>query len=298
MDTPKLVGDLAEHWFRFGERRRTVVFATGVKHSIHIRDEFRLAGVLAEHIDGGTPVEERDRILAQLAKGEVELASNAMVLTEGWDEPSVSCLVLARPTKSLGLYRQMIGRVLRPSPGKINAIILDHSGATFQHGFAEDPIVWTLDADQRATNETHAARGSSPDAPGLTTCPDCKAVRLQGKPCGSCGWHPVQKAKPVLVAEGVLGKLERDRTIRPSEPTAEQQAQFYCELLWIARENGYNPGWAAHKYKEKFGSWPTAKPWAPPPEAAMPSATTRAWVRSRQIAFAKSKQAQRRMGFR
>lgn len=101
VDTAQLVGDIVEHWHRLAERRRTVVFATGVAHSVHIRDEFRRAGVLAEHIDGGsTPIAERDRILAQLDSGSVEVVSNAMVLTEGWDCPAASCLVLARPTRS------------------------------------------------------------------------------------------------------------------------------------------------------------------------------------------------------
>jgi superfamily II DNA or RNA helicase len=127
MNTAQLVGDIVEHWHRLAGPRRTVVFATGVGHSRHIRDEFRRAGVLAEHLDGSTPTDERDRILAQLAAGQIDVVTNAMVLTEGWDSPSVSCLVLARPTKSLGLYRQMVGRVLRPAPGKTDALILDHA---------------------------------------------------------------------------------------------------------------------------------------------------------------------------
>jgi DNA repair protein RadD len=154
MNTDKLVGDVVEQWFKHGERRPTVVFATGVQHSVHIRDEFRRAGVLAEHIDGTTPIEERDRILALLASGKVELVTNAMVLTEGWDCPSVSCLVLARPTKSLGLYRQMVGRVLRPAPGKSDALILDHAGAVFEHRLPEDPVEWSLGEDQRAVKQT------------------------------------------------------------------------------------------------------------------------------------------------
>jgi superfamily II DNA or RNA helicase len=67
VDTDRLVGDIVEHWLRLAQRRKTVVFAIGVAHSLHIRDEFRRADVLAEHIDGNTPIEERDRILAQLA---------------------------------------------------------------------------------------------------------------------------------------------------------------------------------------------------------------------------------------
>ena len=70
----------------------------------------------AEHIDGGTPKPERDATLTRLASGEIELVTNCMVLTEGWDMPEVGCCILARSTKKMGLYRQMIGRVLRPAP--------------------------------------------------------------------------------------------------------------------------------------------------------------------------------------
>jgi DNA repair protein RadD len=80
---------------------------------VHIRDPFRCAGILAEHIDGRTPIEEREAILVGLASGKVEVVVNCAVLTEGWDCPTASCLVLARSTKSIGLYRQMAGRVLR-----------------------------------------------------------------------------------------------------------------------------------------------------------------------------------------
>jgi superfamily II DNA or RNA helicase len=121
MDTAKLVGDIGEHWLRLGEQRPTVLFAVNVAHSVHIRDEFRRLGVLAEHIDGSTPLEERDAVLAKLAAGKIEIVTNCQVLTEGWNCPAVSCIVLARPTKSLGLFRQMIGRVLRPLPGKTDA---------------------------------------------------------------------------------------------------------------------------------------------------------------------------------
>ena len=152
VNTDQLVGDIVEHWHRLAAPRKTVVFATGVAHSIHIRDEFRRSGVLAEHIDGKTPAEERDAILARLSRGEIDLVTNCMVLTEGWDQPDVSCIVLARPTKHMGLYRQMIGRVLRPAPGKDYALVLDHAGATWQHGLVEEPVTWTLNQDRRAEN--------------------------------------------------------------------------------------------------------------------------------------------------
>src|SRR6516162_8899478 len=168
MDKQQLVGDIATHWLRLAKRRPTVAFATSVGHSVHLRNQFRASGVLAEHIDGSTPVEERDRTLARLAAGTVEVVCNYMVLTEGWDQPKVSCLVLARPTKHMGLYRQMVGRVLRPAPGKADALILDHAGAVFEHGFVDEPVIWTLAEDKRAENISHTKRGAGSHLPALT----------------------------------------------------------------------------------------------------------------------------------
>jgi DNA repair protein RadD len=282
MDQAKLIGDVVEHWHRLAERRKTVVFATGVAHSVHIRDEFRRSGVLAEHIDGATPLEERDAILARLSRGEVELVTNCMVLTEGWDQPDVSCIVLARPTRHMGLYRQMIGRVLRPAPGKDHALVLDHAGATWQHGLVEEPVHWTLDQDRRAENPVQAARNQH-RAPDLTTCPECGAVRTSGQPCPACGWQPTRRARDIETAAGDLALVG---SRKPSEWSAAQRARFHRQLLWVAKERGYKPGWAAHQHKERFGFWPSARNATPEP----PDDATRSWVRSRWIAYAKAKQ--------
>ena len=158
MDTPKLVGDLVSHWIKFGERRRTIVFAVNVAHSLHICGEFRSCNIRAEHLDGATPLDEREAILGRLASGKTEVICNCMVLTEGWDCPEVGCCVLARPTKKMGLFRQMIGRVLRPADGKADAIVLDHSGAVYRHGLPEDLMQWTLNPDQVAVSPEHAKR--------------------------------------------------------------------------------------------------------------------------------------------
>ena len=284
VDHAKLIGDIVTHWHRLGERRRTVVFACGVQHSLHVRDEFRRAGVMADHIDGATPTEERDRILAQLASGSVDVVCNAMVLTEGWDCPEVGCLILARPTRNLGLYRQMVGRVLRPAPGKVEAIILDHSGAVFQHGLPDDPIEWTLAEDRRAVNKAHASRGQKLGV-GLAKCPECAALRLRGQPCESCGWKPRERAEGVEIVDGDLQQVDRGGR----HAVLIDRRAFHAGLAWIAREKGYASGWAAHKFKEKFGTWPTDRWVTPEP----PTDEIRSWVRSRQIAYAKAMAKQR-----
>jgi hypothetical protein len=240
--------------------RRSENLCQCVGHSIHIRDEFVKSGVRAEHIDGSTPKPERDASLARLASGEIELVTNCMVLTEGWDMPEVGCCILARPTKKMGLFRQMIGRVLRPADGKTDAIVLDHSGAVWRHGFVEDPVEWTLDPDRRAESPTHAARGEH-YASRLLECTQCGAVRIAGEPCGHCGFLPQRPPRSLRFEDGELAEVGRDRRI-------------------------YKPGWAAHKFKEKFGAWPS---WGAHPQPIEPTPEVRSWVRSRQIVFAKSR---------
>src|SRR4029079_19198958 len=102
MDTDQLVGDIVSHGYRLGQNSPTVVFAVGVGHSIHLRDEFLKSGVTAEHIDGDTPKDELNAILQRWAVGETTVVTSCMVLTEVWDCPEVGCTSLARPTKSMG----------------------------------------------------------------------------------------------------------------------------------------------------------------------------------------------------
>src|SRR5262249_20703546 len=173
------------HWHKFGECRRTVAFAVNVAHSLHLRDEFVKSGVHCEHLDGETPKDERDVILARLASGETEVVSNCMVLIEGFDCPDIGCIVLARPTKKMGLFRQMIGRGLRPAHGKSDCIILDHSGAVFMHGLPEDPVKWMLDPERRATSPAHTARLTRHNGQ-LLECSQCSALRLPGQACPHC----------------------------------------------------------------------------------------------------------------
>jgi DNA repair protein RadD len=241
------------------------------------------SGVRAEHLDGNTPIKERDAILARLASGETEIVSNCMVLCEGWDMPAVGCCILARPTRQMGLYRQMIGRVLRPADGKRDAIILDHSGAVYRHGLPEDFVEWTLATDQRAVNPAQAKRERG-EAPKLRECPSCKAVMV-APPCDACGWQPQPRARDVEFEDGELGLVVGGKAEAPHFSEADRTI-FFQQLRSVQQTRGYKRGWAAHKYKDKFGTFP---PWAfndlPP---AIPTDATLRWVRSRSIAWAKS----------
>jgi DNA repair protein RadD len=244
--------------------------------------EFVRSGVRAEHLDGTTPRIERDEILQRLSEGDLDLVVNCMVLTEGWDQPDVSCCVLAQPTKSMGLYRQMAGRVIRPFPGKDDAIIIDHAGATFAHGFIEDEIEWSLSPDTRAASQAHALRGADATS-RLVDCSACGAIRLKGEPCPECGFMPKPPPKYVAHAEGNLTELYRQEVERRRPVnTFESENGFRAMLEFVRIERNYKPGWLAYKFKERFGHWPPSTTVTPVP----PSAEVRSWVRSRDIAFA------------
>jgi superfamily II DNA or RNA helicase len=121
---------------KYASDRSGVVFLPNVESAQAFAEEFRDRGFKAEAVWGSMPVDERRRILAGVDSGEIQVVTNCAVLTEGWDSPRVSCAVIARPTLSAGLYVQMVGRVLRPFPGKKDALVLDVAGASENHQLA------------------------------------------------------------------------------------------------------------------------------------------------------------------
>ena len=207
-----------------------------------------------------------------------------MVLTEGWDMPEAGCGILARPTRKMGLYRQMIGRVLRPAPDKPDAIILDHSGAVFRHGFAEDYVEWALEPDRRAESPTHAKRSETGSASRLIECTNCGAVRVTGEPCFHCGFLPQRPPRGIDLVDGELGLVDGKRRVKTDTNDPNVRAQWHGMLAYVASERGYQRGWVAHKYKEKFGTCPA---WGAVVQPIPPSQEVRSWVRLRMIAFAR-----------
>jgi superfamily II DNA or RNA helicase len=113
--------------------RKALVFTSGVALAHAMTAAFTDAGIAAAAIDGTMPLEDRRRVLAAFQRGNLQVVSNCAVLTEGFDEPSIDAIIIARPTKSRPLYQQMIGRGTRPWPGKGDCLVLDLVGATTRH---------------------------------------------------------------------------------------------------------------------------------------------------------------------
>jgi len=256
MDTPKLVGDVVSNWINIANGKTTVVFASSVQHSINLMESFQELGIKAGHIDGSTETEERDLTLKQLEDGEITVLCNCLVLTEGWDCPSAEVCVLARPTKSLGLYLQMVGRVLRPMEGKDKATIIDHSGAVYDHGFVDDEFEWDLDPKKKIQElkKRELKRETKP-----ITCEKCFTIYEKIRACPSCGTVHIRKGRSLITGEGELGEVSRTtRKAKKKEYSTDQKKSWYAMLRGYASTKGYKDGWAYYKYHDKFG---VAPPW-------------------------------------
>lgn len=181
--------------------KKTVVFACNVDHSKAIAQAYLDADIPAEHIDGTTPDKDRADILDRFRKGETKIISNCGILTEGFDCPNIELVQLARPTNSVSLYLQMVGRALRPSPGKVEAIILDHAKNWEVHGLPDDFRDWTKDT-KKPLKCSHCNTVFYPDTNLATSktkkiSADGDVVTFYKQPCPECGtevqWHTLSR---------------------------------------------------------------------------------------------------------
>lgn len=280
-DTQVLVGGIVENWLRHAEGRSTVVFCITRKHARHVADEFRKVGVTVEYVDGMTPHAERKQIIANVESGATTVLVNVAVATYGIDIPRLSCAVMARPTKSQVLYFQTIGRVLRTYPGKRDCLVLDHAGCVAEHGFIDQPVAWSLNGNAR--NDTERERGERRE-PQPIECPECSAVFRATHICPACGFKLAGGREAVPYHDVELAEA------KPAEPSMAEKRSWLAQLQLYASDKGYAPGWAAHKYREKFGVWPRVGEVRPVPFV---SRAVLNWIKSRNIAHARRRQAER-----
>ena len=289
MDTPQLVGDVVDNWQRIARDRATVVFCVNRAHSRNVRDRFLAVGVTAEHLDGETPNDERAAILGRVRSGETQVLCNVFVASYGLDIPRLDCAVLARPTKNIALYLQTVGRVMRTADGKPDALVIDHSGAVKENGFVEDFIPWSLDENERVKDRKERSQKEQAEAKEIQ-CPNCKAMFKARRDCPACGYQVIAAAKAIPTHEAELVELERTARKDNRDATWEEKRAFMAGLKAYASEHGYREGWAANKYRERFGVWPNDARVRDVPAMQYDDAT-RNWLKSQQIRWAKRRTA-------
>ena len=130
---------IVEAYQEHAQGRLTLCFTVSVQHAVDLAEAFRTEGVDAVALSGKTPLEERRESLRKFHDREIEIICNCQLLTEGFDEPAIDCIILARPTKSSVLYTQMIGRGTRTFPGKTDCMILDMADIAGRHRIVQLP---------------------------------------------------------------------------------------------------------------------------------------------------------------
>jgi DNA repair protein RadD len=170
--TRAAVTEIIEHG---RDRKSWLAFCSGVEHARHVAEEFGHQGITCRTIFGDTPKEERDAIIAAFKRGEIRALASMGVLTTGFNAPAVDLIALLRPTKSAGLYVQMVGRGTRLSPGKEDCLVLDFADNVRRHG----PIDLV-----RPRRPGEAGGGEAP----TKVCPECDSIiALSATECPDCG---------------------------------------------------------------------------------------------------------------
>jgi len=273
-----LVANIIDTWKTLGGNKQTLAFATDVAHSKHIAERFNSIGIPAMHIDAYTDSQDRRDAIKAFNKKELRILSSVGVLTTGFDSPIAEIGILARPTKSLMLHYQMIGRVLRPFPGKAGALILDHAGNCKRLGFVTDPTPTKLDMGHKKKKGENVRKEPLP-----SVCGKCFFIKPpKTHICPKCGFAP-EKQDKVQELDGSL------KVIKRKSYTPEEKMRFYQELVWWAQQHGHKPGWVYYKYSAKFGVEPHHSIRNEIPLEA--SEETRKWIQSQNIRYAHRRRA-------
>ncbi|MGB4498521.1 MAG: DEAD/DEAH box helicase [Methylococcaceae bacterium] len=262
MDKSSITGDIIKHWQQHAAGRKTICFASSVEHSKHIAEQFNSVGISARHLDGTTPAGLRDSTLQAWRDGEFDVLSNMGLFIEGLDVPAASCCILARPTQSLTIYMQSVGRVMRPADNKTDCIILDHAGLTYTHGTVDMERDWSLDAKKKKK------KGLS--APPVRICQECFcAYHSAAKECPECGNVPEDKKDVTQMTngDGFLVELEdshiqflEEQRIKEQKKIELRNAKTTEQLIDLGRSRNYkNPhGWAA-RIQEQRHQWSASR---------------------------------------
>lgn len=240
MDKPTITGDAVSHYKKLAPGSQAVVFCCSIKHAEDVAEGFRQAGFPSQAVHGKMDQFDIDRTFLQYRNREIQVVTACDLISEGFDVPSIETVIMLRPTKSLGLYLQMVGRGIRPAPGKTKTLVLDHAGNTARHGFIDEIRDWKL-----AGTIEKQSRGES--VPAVRTCPFCFACFRPAPLCPVCGAAQPVNSREVKHVDGELQQMSAaDDMLKAAD--AENRDRKFEILTRVARDRGYkNPEqWAYH----------------------------------------------------
>ncbi len=247
VDQTSIIGDAVAHYQRCVAPGTCLVYCVSRLHARHVTAVYRDAGINAVYVAGDTPKGEREQAIEGFRTGQPPVIVSVDLFGEGLDVPGLNAVQLLRPTQSLGLFIQQIGRGLRVEPGKKALVILDHVGGCWRHGLPDDAREWTLEGRQRRRGK------AEPAGPALRHCDACFCIyRATLSECPLCGNPYVPKGRSPEEIEGELKEIEAEehRRYRKSQ---QGRARTLEELVEVARDQGKKPGWAGAVWASRQG---------------------------------------------
>ena len=237
----------------FPTRGTAAAFCRSVVHAEKVCEDFRAAGVPAAVVSGETPTDERAAVLAALEAETIRVVCCVDVISEGYDLPAISSVILLRKTKSLSLFLQQAGRALRPSPGKTEAVIFDLVGNSLEHGHPCSAREWTLEGvspSDRAAQKTADGEDLS-----VRRCDSCFGIHKVAPVCPYCGHEhtpddriPVVKARELReIEKAELEALQEQR--RKERKQEERGCKSLADWRALGAKRGYKPGWAITQWR-------------------------------------------------
>jgi DNA repair protein RadD len=237
----KITGDAVSTWRKYANDKQTIVFCVSIKHATMVTNMFTLLGHKAEMITSHNTKEERETVINNFKEKRTKLLVSVDIISEGFDVPSCEAVILLRPTKSLSLYMQQVGRGLRTYEGKQHAIILDHAGNCFRHGLPTQDRDWNL-----TTNRVNATKQLKWD---VRACKRCYALYSNLMPkCPECGHVNEPEIKDLKLVAGELVLVENVEEKRKEARRQLAGDKTLEDWIQIANQRGYKVGWAYHRY--------------------------------------------------
>ena len=231
-------GDCVAHYRQHLSGQTAIAFCCSIAHAEAVAAVFNAAGIAAASIDGTMDTATRRHLLEQLGAGRIKVLTSCALIGEGVDVPSVGGCLLLRPTASVALHLQMIGRCLRPSGDKV-AVVLDHVGNCLRLGHHLEPREWTLEGLKKQDREK---------APSVKVCPVCFAANPTGAAyCIECRHQFRAEARELQQVDGELVELAARQRRRE-----QGSAQSLDDLRQLAQQRGFKRGWAERVYQARL----------------------------------------------
>lgn len=237
LDQPQIIGDCVRHYSKICPNMPAIAFCSTIEHARHTAEQFCNAGFNFKCIDGTMSDFDRRDAIEGLGSGRYDGLTSCNIISEGTDIPVVGCAIFLRKTKSLSLYLQQAGRVLRPYSGKEYSIILDHVRNVENHGFPEDERDWSLEGRRKQKRDE--------DEIFIRTCPQCYACYKSSlRACPVCGFGAENAIKSQREIEFIDAELVEIQKVHKERERKEANA--FNKLLELGKQRGYsNPyAWA------------------------------------------------------